>query len=57
MIDRITKSWKTTLVGTLIILGALAAVFVDKASLTEAGGFIAVGIGLFFTKEGNKTDV
>lgn len=51
IVNRIFKSWKTTLIGVVIILGALAAVFADKASLTEAGAFIGVGITLFFIND------
>lgn len=51
MIDRVFRSWKTTLVGVLIIAIAAGAVYLDKATLTEAGAFMGVGIGLFFMKD------
>jgi len=50
--DRIFQNWKTTALGAVIVLGALALVWVGKASLTEAGAFIGIGIGLFFLKDG-----
>ena len=52
MIDRVFKNWKTTAIGAVIVIGALATVFVGKATLTEAGVFIGVGISLFFIKDG-----
>lgn len=51
MIDRIFKNWKTTLIGAMIIVGALVFVYLDKATLTEAGTFIGVGMTLFFLKD------
>ena len=54
IIDRIFKSWKTSLIGLLIILGSLGLVYAEKASLTEALAFIIGGIGLFFIKEKPK---
>ena len=50
MKDRIIKSWETTLIGALLIIGAITLVFLDKATLTEAGTFIVIGGGLFFAK-------
>jgi len=55
MVDRIFKNWKTTIIGLAVILGALAFVYLDKASLTEAGAFMGVGLGLFFIKDGAKS--
>lgn len=52
MVDRIFKSWKTTAIGLLIIAIAGASVYLDKATLPEAGLFIAGGITLFFVKDG-----
>jgi TRAP-type mannitol/chloroaromatic compound transport system permease large subunit len=51
LIDRIFKSWKTTLIGSIIILGSLGMVYVGKATLTEAGAFIVLGVGAFFLKD------
>lgn len=53
VVERIFKNWKTTLVGVLILAGALGAVFTDKATLTEAGAFIVLGVGFFFLKDKN----
>ena len=35
MKDRIIKNWETTLFGCIILIAGLAAVFMDKATLTE----------------------
>ncbi len=51
VVDRIFKSWKTTLIGSIIILGSLGMVYAGKATLTEAGAFIGLGIGAFFLKD------
>ncbi|BDD13139.1 hypothetical protein FUAX_55710 (plasmid) [Fulvitalea axinellae] len=52
LVTRVFKNWKTSLLGLVILTGALGAVYTGKASLTEAGLFIAGGIGLFFTRDG-----
>jgi len=54
MIDRIFKNWKTTIIGLLLIVIAAGAVYLDKATLTEAGAFMGLGLGLFFVK--NKSN-
>ena len=54
MIERIFKNWKTSVIGITIILGALVAVFFDKATLTEAGAFMGVASSLFFLKDPGK---
>lgn len=51
IIDRVFKNWKTSLVGIVILLGAMATVFLGKATLTEAGAFIVMGVGFFFLKD------
>lgn len=51
LIDRIFKNWKSSVIGLLILVGSLTTVFLDKASLTEAGAFIVMGIGFFFLKD------
>ena len=56
LVDRIFQSWKSSILGLLIILLAAAAVFMDKASLTEGGAVIAMGIGLFFINDKPRSD-
>jgi len=52
--DRVFGSWKSTLVGTGLIAVAVSLVYFEKATLTEAGLFVAGGIALFFKKDGKK---
>ena len=54
MIERIFKSWKSSLLGLLIILVTLAMVFYEVASLTEVGAFWAVALVLIFTKDSSE---
>lgn len=51
MVDRIFKSWKTTVVGLALFLSGMLLVAFDKASLTEAGAFFGVAFALFFSKD------
>lgn len=51
MIERIFKNWKTSVTGAGIILISLVLVYFDKASLTEAGAFIVLAIGLLYSKD------
>lgn len=58
MIERIFKSWKSTVLGLAIIAITLGMVFYEVASLTEVGAFWAVALVLIFRKDGRavKTD-
>lgn len=51
IIDRIFKNWKTTTIGLVILVPSLAAVFMGKATLTEAGVFIMTGLSCFGFKD------
>ena len=51
MIDRIFRSWKTTIAGLVLFLSGMLLVAYEKSTLTEAGAFFAVAFALFFTKE------
>lgn len=51
MIDRIFKSWKSTVAGIVLIALCFGAVYLDKASLTEVSVFILGGFVGLFTKE------
>lgn len=50
MIDRIFKSWKSSLLGVGIIAACLVMVFAEKATLTEVGVFIAGGLYALYYK-------
>lgn len=41
----------TTIIGTIIIISTLIFIYKDKASFTEASGFITIGIALLFSKD------
>ena len=45
------KEWKTTLLGLIIIGGALASVFLGKSDWTGAMVVITLGIGLVFSPD------
>jgi len=55
MIDRIFKNKRTTILGCGIILASLLLVYLEKASLTEAGAFIVAGLGFVFAKDEVKS--
>ena len=45
------KAWKTTSVGLILIIGAIATVFLGKADWTGALVGISTGIGLLFAPD------
>lgn len=49
--ERIFRNWKTSVIGLTILIGSLAMVYFEKASLGEAGVFLGIGFGLFFLKD------
>lgn len=56
------KSWKTTSLGVLAILGAVVGIYfkakgtgLDEGSIMAAGTAILTGIGLLFSKDGDVT--
>ena len=51
MIDRVFKSWKSTLAGLILFISGMVLVGFEKATLTEAGAFFGMAFVLFFTKE------
>lgn len=51
MIDRITKSWKTTTAGAILFVSGMVLVGMEKATLIEAGTFFGVAFVLFFSKD------
>jgi hypothetical protein len=51
MIDRVFKSWKSTLAGVILFASGMVLVGIEKATLTEAGAFFGIAFVLFFTKE------
>lgn len=49
-----TKNWRTSLVGTVIIIAGVY-VFISSKDYTQAGTAIIAGIGLLCAKDGNVT--
>ena len=54
MKTRIFKSWRTSFIGLGLIVAALAAVFVGKATLTEAALVLPIAFTLIFIKDPSK---
>ena len=54
MKERVFKNWRTSLLGASLIIGALAAVFVGRATLTEAALVLPVAFTLIFIKDPSK---
>lgn len=48
------RSWITTIIGIVIILGSVASVFLGKADWTAAVLGITAGSGFIFTKDHDK---
>lgn len=53
MINSILKSWKTTVVGFLLIAAALYLMITAKSISTEAITLTTLGIGLIVAKDAN----
>lgn len=49
--NRILKDWKTTVIGLAILMLCFVLVFMEKATLTEVGGFICGGFYVLFSKD------
>jgi len=49
--SNVTKGWKTTSIGVVVIGAAIASVFTGKADWTGASIAIATGIGLVFAPD------
>ena len=54
MKERVFKNWRTSLLGAILIVGILAAVFVGRATLTEAALVLPVAFTLIFIKDPSK---
>lgn len=54
MFNRIFDSWKTSVLGIVLMCASFAFVFMGKATLTEAGAFMGVAFALFFAKDPDK---
>jgi|APCry1669189204_1035204.scaffolds.fasta_scaffold00327_5 hypothetical protein len=54
MKERIFKSWRTSLLGAGLIVAALGAVYIGRATLTEAALVLPVAFTLIFIKDPAK---
>ena len=45
------KSWKTNIVGAVLVVAGVASVFFNKASWNEAVIVITTGLGFLLTKD------
>lgn len=54
MKERVFKSWRTSILGIGLIIAALAAVFVGRATLTEAALVLPISFTLIFIKDPSK---
>jgi hypothetical protein len=57
MIDRILKNWKTSSIGVGLIISGVVLVWFEKATLTEMGAFIGVGLYALFMNDPKKKKV
>jgi hypothetical protein len=57
MLERIFSSWKTTVIGLVILVVSLVFVWFERATLTEVSIFLMGGFAFLFTKDSKPTDV
>jgi hypothetical protein len=55
VIDRLFRNWKTTLIGSVVMVICFLFVWFGKATLTELGLFVMGGFAMLFLKD--PTDV
>ena len=48
------KSWKTSLVGIIMLAGAVASVMLGKTNWIDAGAVITAGAGFILAKDSGK---
>lgn len=51
MFNRITENTKTSIAGGIIFTAGIALIIMEKATLTEFGGFLGVAFALLFSKD------
>jgi hypothetical protein len=47
----VTKGWRTSIIGAVMIIAAIASVFVKEATWVDATVAISIGIGLLFAPD------
>lgn len=53
MIDRITKSWKSSLIGVAIIGAGFGLLYTEKVTMGEATPFLVGILGLLYKEKNN----
>jgi len=48
------ENWKSTFVGTVIVIAGIVSVFMDKSNWTEASIIIATGVGFILSADAKK---
>jgi len=56
MLDRIFKSWKTSLVGVFIILFCSLAIWFEKATIEAGFTGMTIALLFFYAKDTNESD-
>ncbi len=51
MIDRLFRNWKTTVIGSVVLITCFAFVWFGAATLSELGVFLAGGFTMLFLKD------
>jgi hypothetical protein len=57
MLERIFSSWKTTVIGLVILVVSLVFVWFERATLTEVSIFLMGGFAFLFTKDSTPKNV
>ena len=51
LVSNVTKGWRTSLIGTVIVIAAVVSVFAKDVTWVDATVAISVGIGLLFAPD------
>ena len=54
MIDRLFRNWKTTVIGSAVLITCFAFVWFGAATLSELGVFLAGGFAMLFLKDSKE---
>lgn len=56
MIERITKSWKSSLIGVAILIAGFGLLYAEKVTMTEATPFLVGVLGLLYKEKKNDNN-
>ena len=51
MIDRLFRNWKTTILGSVVLITCFVFVWFGAATLSELGVFVVGGFSMLFLKD------